>query len=67
MLPKLIRLPELAETLDVTPETVQSWVRAGKFLPARRLGAAWVWPENELAEYLGNLPHAHLQEQRAAD
>ena len=57
-MPKLLRLNEVAELLDVCPDTLQSWVKAGKFLPARRLGAAWVWREDELTEYLQNLPLA---------
>jgi predicted site-specific integrase-resolvase len=57
-LPKLLRLNEVADLLNICPDTLQGWVKAGKFLPARRLGVAWVWREDELAEYLSNLPPA---------
>jgi excisionase family DNA binding protein len=57
-MPKLLRLKQVAELLGVSRETLKGWVRAGKFAPARRLGAAWVWEETELQTYLANLPPA---------
>jgi excisionase family DNA binding protein len=64
-LPKLMRLADVAELLNVSPETVQAWCKAGKFLPARRLGASWVWDESELSTYLRDLPPAISPESAA--
>lgn len=67
-MPKLVGLDEVAGHLGVNPVTLQRWCKAGKFLPAKRLGAAWVWNESELAAYLSNgLPTAHECAAKAAE
>ncbi|HYT36556.1 MAG TPA: helix-turn-helix domain-containing protein [Methylomirabilota bacterium] len=51
---------EVAEYLDVTPETIRSLCRAGKIPGARQVGRQWRIPR----EYLISEPHISDEQDR---
>lgn len=48
---KLFTIPETAEALNVTPQTIRAWIKQGK-LKGDKVGAVILITENSLIEYL---------------
>lgn len=50
-MPKYLTSADVAEMLQVTPETVWNWIRAGK-LRAIKVGRGWRIAEDDLKAFL---------------
>lgn len=50
---KTLTLQQVAELLQVNPETVRRHAQAGK-IPCAKLGSKWVFIEQDVAQYLRN-------------
>lgn len=48
---KFYRIPEVAEALQVTPQTVRNWIKEGK-LKSQRIGRPILITEKNLREFL---------------
>lgn len=48
---KFYRIPEVAEALQVTPQTVRTWIKEGK-LRSQRIGRPILITEKNLREFL---------------
>lgn len=48
---KFYRIPEVAEALQVRPETVRRWIKEGK-IPSQRIGRPILITEKNLREFL---------------
>lgn len=48
---KFYRIPEVAEALQVTPQTVRAWIKDGK-LRSQRIGRPILVTEKNLREFL---------------
>lgn len=48
---KFYRIPEVAEALQVTPQTVRAWIKEGK-LRSQRIGRPILITEKNLREFL---------------
>jgi excisionase family DNA binding protein len=48
---KFYRIPEVAETLQVTPQTVRAYIKQGK-IKAKRIGRYILITERNLMEFL---------------
>ena len=48
---KFYTIPEVAQALRVTPQTVRAWIKQGK-LKAQRIGRPILITENNLKEFL---------------
>lgn len=48
---KFYTIPEVAQVLRVTPQTVRAWIKQGK-LKAQRIGRPILITENNLKEFL---------------
>lgn len=46
-----LRVSEVAETLQLNPQTVSRWLRQGK-LPGRKVGSEWRVSRKDLEDYL---------------
>lgn len=58
-LPVFLRLPQVAEALGVSPDTILAWAREGKFPPGRKLGpGVRAWTESEISDWIESRPSA---------
>jgi excisionase family DNA binding protein len=48
---KFYTIPEVAEALRVTPQTIRAWIKTGR-LKAKRIGRPILITENNLREFL---------------
>lgn len=48
---KFYKIPEVAEALKVTPQTVRTWIKQGK-LKSQRIGRPILITESNLKEFL---------------
>ncbi len=48
---KFYRIPEAAEALQVTPQTIRAWIRQGR-IKGQRIGRPILITENNLKEFL---------------
>ena len=48
---KFYTIPETAEALNVTPQTIRAWIKQGK-LKSQRIGRPILITENNLKEFL---------------
>ena len=48
---KFYTIPEVAEALNVTPQTIRAWIKQGK-LKSQRIGRPILITENNLKEFL---------------
>jgi excisionase family DNA binding protein len=48
---KFYRIPEVAEALNVTPQTVRAWIKRGR-LKAQRIGRPLLITENNIKSFL---------------
>jgi excisionase family DNA binding protein len=48
---KFYTIPEVAEALHVTPQTVRNWIRSGK-IKSQRIGRPILITESNLKEFL---------------
>jgi excisionase family DNA binding protein len=48
---KFYRIPEVAEALQVTPQTVRTWIKEGR-LKSQRIGRPILVTEKNLKEFL---------------
>lgn len=48
---KFYRIPEIAEALQVTPQTVRAWIKTGR-IKAQRIGRPILITEGNLKEFL---------------
>ena len=48
---KFYTIPETAEALNVTPQTIRAWIKQGK-LKGQRIGRPILITENNLKEFL---------------
>jgi len=49
---KFYTIPETAEALQVTPQTIRSWIKKGR-LKAQRIGRPILITDKNLSEFLG--------------
>ncbi len=49
---KFYRIPEVADALGVTPQTVRQYIKTGR-LKAKRIGRPLLITENNIKEFLG--------------
>ena len=50
---KFYTIPETAQALRVTPQTIRAWIKQGK-LKGQRIGRPILITENNLKEFLNN-------------
>jgi len=50
---KFYTIPETAQALKVTPQTIRAWIKQGK-LKSQRIGRPILITENNLKEFLQN-------------
>jgi excisionase family DNA binding protein len=48
---KFYKIPEVAEALGVTPQTIRTWIKQGK-IKSQRIGRPILITENNLKEFL---------------
>jgi len=48
---KFYTIPEVAEALNVTPQTIRAWIKQGK-IKSQRIGRPILITENNLKEFL---------------
>jgi excisionase family DNA binding protein len=48
---KFYRIPEVAEALKVTPQTIRAWIKQGR-IKAQRIGRPILITENNIKEFL---------------
>lgn len=48
---KFYRIPEVAEALQVTPQTIRAWIKGGK-LKSQRIGRPILITERNIKEFL---------------
>lgn len=48
---KFYKIPEVAEALQVTPQTVRNWIKEGK-IKSQRIGRPIYITENNIKEFL---------------
>jgi excisionase family DNA binding protein len=48
---KFYTIPETAEALNVTPQTIRAWIKQGRF-KSQRIGRPILITENNLKEFL---------------
>jgi excisionase family DNA binding protein len=48
---KFYKIPEVAEALGVTPQTIRAWIKQGK-IKSQRIGRPILITENNLKEFL---------------
>jgi predicted DNA-binding transcriptional regulator AlpA len=53
---RLLTRAELLQRVPVTFPTIWSWMREGKFPPARHLGVKTFWLESEVSAWIRGLP-----------
>jgi predicted DNA-binding transcriptional regulator AlpA len=53
---KLLTRQQVLERIPVSFPTIWSWMREGKFPPARHMGVKTFWLESEVAAWIRGLP-----------
>ena len=58
---RLLSKPEVLDRIGVTYVTLWSWMQQGKFPRSRQLGGKAAWLENEIEDWIAELPVRRLK------
>lgn len=56
--PQLMTVEDIAAMAQISSNTIQRWVREGKFPKPRKIGRASRWPRDEVERFLDSAPRA---------